>query len=185
MNEIEVKVLEVNRALLEEKILAQGGRLSFEEELRAVFFDDAEGSIIQSGGVLRLRQEGESTKLTHKLPVSSERVKIMDEKEVEVDCFDTMESILKALGYIPQLSLRKTRAEFSFLGQHLVFDQYHDQLSHIPEFLEIESETEDKLWLVMDQLGIDRDQARPWSTLDLMAHYGSGDGSGNDSEDQA
>ncbi len=171
ITEIEVKVLEVDRPLLEQKILALGGEKEFEAEFSAILFDDAAGSIRGAGNLLRLRKEQDGVKLTFKQTVSTGVAKIMDEHETAVADFEVMRTILASLGYREMLALRKMRAQFSLHGQHLVFDKYFDELAHIPEFLEIEAQSEAALLELVDVLGIERGQALPWNTHDLMVHY--------------
>ena len=122
-------------------------------------------------GLLRLRKEQDGVKLTFKENLSTGLAKIMEEHETAVADFDVMRKILASLGYREMLSLRKNRAQFSLNGQHLVFDKYFDELAHIPEFLEIEAQSEEALLALMDTLGIEREQTLPWNTHDLMLHY--------------
>lgn len=171
IKEIEVKVLEIDRPSLEQKILELGGEKEFEAEFYAILFDDAAGTIQAAGNLLRLRKEADDIKLTFKENLSTGLAKIMEEHETAVADFDVMRKILASLGYREMLSLRKNRAQFSLNGQHLVFDKYFDELAHIPEFLEIEAQSEAALLALMDTLGIEREQTLPWNTHDLMLHY--------------
>lgn len=171
IKEIEVKVLEIDRPSLEQKILELGGEKEFEAEFYAILFDDVAGTIQAAGNLLRLRKEQDGVKLTFKENLSTGLAKIMEEHETAVADFDVMRKILASLGYREMLSLRKNRAQFSLNGQHLVFDKYFDELAHIPEFLEIEAQSEEALLALMDTLGIEREQTLPWNTHDLMLHY--------------
>ncbi|WP_461481352.1 class IV adenylate cyclase [Porticoccus sp.] len=171
ITEIEVKVLEVDRPFLEQKILALGGEKEFEAEFSAILYDDADGSIRAAGNLLRLRKEQDGVKLTFKQTLSTGVAKIMEEHETAVADFEVMRTILAALGCREMLALRKMRAQFSLHGQHLVFDRYFDELAHIPEFLEIEAHSEAALLELVDELGIERGRALPWNTHDLMVHY--------------
>lgn len=171
IQEIEVKVLEIDRPSLEKKILELGGEKEFEAEFSAILYDDAAGSIRAAGNLLRLRKEQDGVKLTFKQSLSTGVAKIMEEHETAVEDFEVMRKILASLGYREMLALRKNRAQFSLNGQHLVFDNYFDELQHIPEFLEIEAQSEAALLELMDTLGIERQLALPWNTHDLMVHY--------------
>jgi len=171
IDEIEVKVLEIDREALVQKILTLGGEKEFEAEFSAILYDDAEDSIRSAGNLLRLRKEQDGVKLTYKENRSSGVAKVMEEHETAVEDFETMRKILACLGYREKLALRKNRAQFFLNGQHLVFDKYFDELEHIPEFLEIEASSEEALLELMDTLGIERETALPWNTHDLMVHY--------------
>ncbi|MEM9984178.1 MAG: CYTH domain-containing protein, partial [Bacteroidota bacterium] len=68
MEEIEVKILEIDRAQVEQRLKALGATLSFDGEMIALFFDFADRRIKSAGSVLRLRKEGDRSVLTHKRP---------------------------------------------------------------------------------------------------------------------
>jgi len=171
MKELEAKILEVDRSKLEKLLLEMGASKSFDGEMIARFYDFPDGSIKSKGGVLRLRKEGDTTVLTHKKNLSREGAKIMEETETSVDDFGQMEKILLAVGLVPQTSTRKFRTQYDYQGWHAVFDDYQDELGHIPEFIEIEAPDIHTLHKVALQLGFEKESLLSWSTYELVKHY--------------
>ena len=113
--EIEVKFFIGEPARLKDRLLKLGGRhlsRSFETNL---CFDDPENRLKTRDQLLRLRQE-EKTTLTFKSrpPFQDTNFKTLIEHEVEVSSFETMASILSALGFRPVRQYEKWRETFIF-----------------------------------------------------------------------
>lgn len=171
MQEVEVKILEIDRAEVEAKLVALGATVSFDGEMHAVFYDDPEGGITKSGGVLRLRKEGDETKLTFKRHVAKGGAKIMEETETGVDDLIAMQVILANLGYKVTKNTRKFRRQYDLPDGHVVIDDYQDRLGDIPVFLEIEATDEETVFAIAAQLGYAPNDCRNWNTYDLVKHY--------------
>ena len=137
--EIEVKFYLADIESLRNKILELGakskGRL-FETNIR---YEDKNNSLIKKKSVLRLRQD-EKTTFTFKSrpPVKSKDYKIVNELEVEVSDFKTMDQILQSLGFHPEQKYEKWR-------ETIVLDQTLFCLDTMPygDFLEIEGREKD------------------------------------------
>lgn len=169
--EIEVKILEVNRQEVENRLIQLGARLSFDDEMSAWFFDKPGGEIYKRGDVLRLRKEGPQSVLTYKKHVSMGEAKIMEETETVVADPEKMSLILQASGFEVIKHTRKYRTEYAMPDAHIVFDDYQDELGAIPEFIEVEAKDMDTLRKVVEMLGFSMDQCLNWSTKELVAHY--------------
>ena len=108
---------------------------TFETNIR---FEDAEKSLIQKKSLLRLRKDNKIT-LTFKSkpPFKDHQFKVLKEFEVEVSDFDTMEHILKSLGFKEEQVYEKWREIYVLGDTHLCLDTmpYGD-------FLEIEGKKE-------------------------------------------
>ena len=108
---------------------------TFETNIR---FEDTEKSLIQKKSLLRLRKDKKIT-LTFKSepPFKDNQFKILKEFEVEVSDFDTMEHILKSLGFKEEQVYEKWREIYVLGDTHLCLDTmpYGD-------FLEIEGKKE-------------------------------------------
>jgi len=108
---------------------------AFETNIR---FEDAEKTLIQKKSLLRLRK-GANITLTFKSepPFKDNQYKILKEFEVEVSDFDTMEHILKALGFKEEQVYEKWRETY-------VLDDTQLCLDTMPygNFLEIEGKKE-------------------------------------------
>lgn len=137
--EIEVKFFLTDSEGIRNKILKLGakskGRL-FETNIR---YEDKNNSLIKKKSLLRLRQDQKTTfTLKSSPPVKSKDYKIVNELEVEVSDFATMDQILKTLGFHPEQKYEKWRETF-------ILDQTLFCLDSMPygDFLEIEGREKD------------------------------------------
>jgi predicted adenylyl cyclase CyaB len=174
MQEIEAKILEVDPNALENCLQSLGAKVSFDDEMRALFFDWPDGRITQAGAVLRLRKEGPTTVLTHKRALSRAEAKVMEETETEVADFAAMQQILEGSGLLVIKETHKFRRQYDLVDSHVVIDDYQGPLAHIPVFAEIEAPSVARLREIVVQLGYAPEQALSWSTYDLVQHYGVG-----------
>jgi adenylate cyclase class 2 len=171
MTEIEVKILEINRESVEKKLLALGGRKTFDDDIHAIYYDLQDNSLKKAGKTLRLRKEGEKTILTLKLYVENALAKERAEYEIEVCRFDDMRTILEGLGYTPWLEMRKHRTSYKLDSTHVELDHYYGPHDYIPEFLEIEGRDIETIYRCAETLGFSRHDCRPWDVSELMRYY--------------
>lgn len=108
---------------------------AFETNIR---FEDAEKTLIQKKSLLRLRK-GANITLTFKSepPFKDNQFKIHKEFEVEVNDFDTMEQILKSLGFKEEQVYEKWRETYVLGDTQLCLDTMP-----YGNFLEIEGKKE-------------------------------------------
>jgi len=113
--EVEVKFYISNRPDLRHPILQMGAETSgriFETNIR---YEDAENSFIQKKSLLRLRKDRKTTLTFKSKPLNSDRdFKILQEHEVEVSDFHTMQCILKSLGFHEEQTYEKWRETLIF-----------------------------------------------------------------------
>ena len=173
MEEIEVKVLEIDRSILEKKLSELGAERIFSGELHARFYDFPGNSITDKGEVLRIRKEADEVYLTYKCPISLQGAKIMEELEVGISEIGPLLKIVKHLGLQIIKETYKWRDEYKLGDSKIVFDNYQGELVHIPEFLEIEAPTLTRLNEILELLNFSQEEALSWSTYDLVQHYGS------------
>lgn len=177
MDEVEVKVLDVNRNALVKKLLSLGAKKHFEGEIHAVSFDYPDNSIKNAKKTLRLRTKGNKTYLTLKNPVDNPDIKIREELELEVSDFKIMKTILESLNLKQWRDITKTRISYKLKDALFEFDKYHDYFEFIPEFMEIEVMATDdkaaikKIYEYAAMLGIKKEQCLPWTLNDLEKHY--------------
>lgn len=171
MQEIEVKILEVNPDSIRKQLTSLGAKHHFSGELHALFFDFPDGQIREKGDVLRLRKEGEEIILAYKKKVSKAGAKIMEEHESAISNFEEIQHILHYLGMQTVKSNRKFREEYVLKNSKIVIDTYKDDMAFIPPFVELESPTEDELFEIASLLGFRREDCKSWDTRDLAQHY--------------
>ena len=142
--EIEVKFYLEDRNAVREKILDLGaesrGRF-FESNTR---FEDRDRSLVKRRSLLRLRRD-DRVRLTFKSEPEERdpRFKVYRELETQVGDFETMESILAALGFFPDQRYEKYR-------EALVLGDTQFCLDEMPfgDFLEIEGAKDEILKMV-------------------------------------
>ena len=124
MQEVEVKLHSPDLAPIRGALELAGATLLkprvFERNLR---YDSADGALMASGIVLRLRQD-EAAKLTYKADASIKRgIVSRFEAEVAVSDFETMDVILRRLGYKVALIYEKYRTTYELDGAEIVLDE--------------------------------------------------------------
>ncbi len=100
MEEIEIKILEVNRSTIEKTLANLDAKKVFDGDIQTFFFDFKEGTIIKQKDVLRLRKDQNKTELTYKKIHVTQTAKTAEEFSVEVSNFETDEDNLGKLGFI-------------------------------------------------------------------------------------
>jgi predicted adenylyl cyclase CyaB len=183
--EIEVKVLDIPRKVVEARLKDVGARLVFDGDMDALFFDFPGGSIAAARDLLRLRREGNRAMLTFKGYVwghdpelkqfgsCPQTAKVRRETETEVSDFEAMRTILECLGLHPVRTVTKHRTTYELPGVRFAFDRHTGELAYIPEFLEIEGDDRETLERSVRLLGFAPADCRPWGLSELIAHYAS------------
>lgn len=171
MYEAEVKILDINRADVERRLVELGARRVFDDTIHALYYDTPGGMVRRQRGTFRLRREGPRTVLTYKSHVEDGSAKVRRETEVVVSDFDGMHSILLALGFTPWLEMEKHRTTYELEGVHFELDKYLGQYGYIPEFLEIEGHHAAVLHRHAALLGFKPEDCLPWDAVQLAEHY--------------
>jgi predicted adenylyl cyclase CyaB len=171
MEEIEVKILNINHSAIEDKLSRLHAEKIFEGEIETSFFDFKDGSIKRAKNLLRLRREGEKIVLTFKRVHGNQAAKIADEYEVEVSNLETTKKILGSLGLWAFETMQKHRTSYKLNGTRFDIDRYEGKYAFIPEFLEIESNNIELIHKYAGLLGYGASDCLPWSTPDLISHY--------------
>ncbi len=124
LQEVEVKLHSPDLAAVRKALEKAGAVLLkprvFERNLR---YDSADGTLMAAGIVLRLRQD-EAVKLTYKADASiADGIVSRFEAEVTVSDFDTMDVILRRLGYRVGLIYEKYRSTYALASAEVVLDE--------------------------------------------------------------
>jgi adenylate cyclase class 2 len=136
--ETEVKFHLPDPVGLRTKLLALGAHSLGRALERNVRFEDDGHNLLRNKSLLRLRRDRKSTLTYKSVPADADPAfKQLNELEVEVDDFDTMQRILMSLGFRPEQTYEKWR-------ESLVVDQTSFCLDCLPfgDFLEIEGSKE-------------------------------------------
>lgn len=173
MKEIEAKVLEIDSTEIKSKLEALGAQFDFEEEFFAIYYDDAASRLAAQQQVLRIRKEGKDLRMTFKAPHADTQAGIRTREELEVsfEDFEMMRLILRRLGYMEYLKMRKIRTQYSIGKVHIVIDAHIDDLAFIPPYLEIEAPSHEELFETAAQLGIVKEGLIDWNAARVMEFY--------------
>lgn len=168
MQEIEVKILEIERGALEKKLRALGARKIFDGPVDVRMYDTPDRALKKKGVLLRLRKKGDVGELTVKTHFRRTlRAKMSSEYETHCD-FAAMQTMLSALGYVESFRMKKHRIEYA-LGK-VRFEI--DKLPRIPWFLEIEASSEREISTWVEKLGFTQSDVKNWWWHEVLAYYG-------------
>ena len=175
MREVEVKLIEIDRGKVEAKLKALGASKTFEGEIETAFFDFPDNAVSKANNLLRLRKKGDKSELTFKRFVANNSAKVREEYEVLVSDFDTTQLILESIGLVGFQRMKKHRTSYALTdGVRADIDSYEGDLSHIPTLMEIEADDVSTLRSHIKLLGFNPEDAKSWTTFDLINHYAGG-----------
>lgn len=134
--ERELKLALEDRAALVGRLAAAGARRVRAETFEDNTVWDRDGSLRAASCLLRLRRDGNETRLTYKGAPRFERsVKVRVEHETTVGDFERAEAILRALGYAPVRRYQKYREHWQLDGVEIAVDR-----TPIGDFVEFEGD---------------------------------------------
>jgi len=168
MEEIEVKILEIDEKEVIERLRGLGARKIFDGDVITTYFDFEDKRLAKEGKILRLRKKGDQVELTYKKKISKKEAKITDEYEVIVDRIDAVVEILEMVGLKEFHKSIKHRISYTKDNIHFEIDTYPG----IPAFLEIEAQSVGELREYINKLGFSMDETLPWSIKDVLEYYG-------------
>ncbi len=168
MQEIEVKILEIDVPAVVSKLESLGAKKVFEGEIIALLFDYEDQRIRNSNATFRLRKRGETNELTFKQKYNNENAKIADEFETTVADFEKTREILLRIGLIEHPLVSKHRITYCIEDTHFEIDTF----LNIPTFLEIETSSLNRIQYWVQTLGYSMEDVNNWGGNALLAHYG-------------
>jgi adenylate cyclase, class 2 len=171
MNEIEVKILEIDRKKVEETLTSLGAKKIFDSDIQTIFFDFPDSKIVKAKDVLRLRKEEGKAELTYKKVHATQTAKEADEYSVDVSSLEETRKILENLGLRETENMLKHRISYKLDNVRFDIDRYMENYSFVPEFMEIEAENNDLIAKYAELLGFKPKDCLPWSTYDIVKYY--------------
>ncbi|WP_228804799.1 radical SAM protein [Nocardia higoensis] len=162
--EHEAKVLDVDPATIECRILDKGGRKLGERLMRRHVYDITPGV---EGKWIRLRDDGNRTTLAVK-EITSDAIDGTHEVEVTVDDFATTNALLVMLGFSAKSYQETKRVSFTLDGAELELDTW----PRIPPYLEIEAPTKADVIRVAELLGYHEADLTGENTIKIYARHG-------------
>ena len=166
MKEIEVKILDIDREELIKKLDKLGAVRKYDLLVEDYFFK------CRSGEVLRIRKIGSQIILTHKGQRDRMScVKQREETEILSNDLDSSIKFLERLGFHQNLKNIKRRMKYEYKNSEIIFDKYLGEKDFIPEFIEIEAESKNKIIEIAKNLDFTEDDFFSGSTRDLVDKY--------------
>jgi adenylate cyclase class 2 len=169
--ELEAKILEIDREKIIDIILKNGGKKVFDGDMFGVFFDTPNSQLKFSRKLLRLRKEGDKNFLTYKCKISNFDIKIQEENEIEIPEFEKMRDLLNSIGFEEIKTNLKHRTSFKINNVKIELDKYLGELDFIPEFLEIEAPTREEIYDTAILLGYIPAELKSWTSFKLEMFY--------------
>lgn len=165
--EIEAKVLNIDIAALEQKLINIGATKTADYFFKSVSFDLPEGAF------LRLRSDGKKTTIAYKKRIGASAVKGgndagMEEIETEVGDFDDTKQILLRAGLPEKFSQEKKRTTWT--KDDVTFDI--DVWPRISPYLEVEAATWEEVDAAILALGFTLEQKRICSASEVFTEAG-------------
>ncbi len=125
---------------------------------------DRAGELLTSGRILRLRTDGQRSRLTFKGPLRMEgNVKVREEREIEIESADEARALFENLGYTVVRRYQKMREEWQLGGVTIALD--HTPIGDFAEFEGDGAET------VAKRCGLDPEKGEKRSYLRLYEDY--------------
>lgn len=168
MQEIEVKILEVDVSKVVSKLESLGAQKTFDGNIVTSLFDFEDLRIKNSNGTMRLRMRGDVAEVTVKQKELKSGAKVAEQTEVSVSDFEKMRAILLLCGLKEFPVLTKHRVSYQIDDTHFEFDTYQG----VPASLEIESFSVERIHEWVEKLGYTMDQAKDWGAHALLKHHG-------------
>ncbi|ASO18515.1 adenylate cyclase class 2 [Actinoalloteichus hoggarensis] len=162
--EYEAKILGIDPAEMERRILDKGGRKLGERFMRRHVYDVTPGD---RSRWIRLRDTGEEITLAVK-QITSDAVDGTHETEVGVDDFAATHALLDSLGFVAKSYQENRRISFVLDGAQVEIDTW----PRIPPYAEIEAESKDEVIRVAGLLGHTEDELTGENTVKVYARYG-------------
>jgi predicted adenylyl cyclase CyaB len=168
MEEIEVKILNIDGPLVEAKLKTLGAKMIFEGLVDTHFFDFENKKLGKKGVLARVRMMGDKTYFTVKKRISDELAKIREEFECEISDFNELISAFSLLGLNETYSFKKKRISYVLEGVHFELDKFLGSYAFVPEFLEIEARDIETIYKFAIALGFKKEDCKPYSVADIV-----------------
>jgi len=166
MQEIEVKILEIDVPQVKDRLTELGTEKTFAGEVFAVSLDQ-DNKLKAQGSFIRLRKVGDKIELCFKGPKEDSEFKIREEVQVNTDDFTATLAIFNKLGFSKIDETVKQRESYKLGEIKFEIDTYPG----LPPFLEIEAPSKEEVQKYVEKLGFTMEQATNMSGKDVIRHY--------------
>ena len=167
MEEIEIKIIDINPSEIIKKLEQLGAHKVFDGQMNSIYYD-YQGEFKKKKKTLRLRQKGDDCILTFKIKKDDTQARVNEELETKVQDFKITREIFRGLGFQEVSVGMRRRISYKVKKSLVEIDFYPD----IPPSLEVESPSKEELQQIVELLGYTMEQTKRWSGKKLMEHYG-------------
>ena len=171
--EYTLKVLEINKNDVEEKIRRIGGRKIYNKIMtKTLMFDHPILRLRSSGKVLRLRQVGSKVFLSIREGLEGASKSIFQrvvQSELELNDFNQAFQLFEGLGFSAFRYQEKYRTAYTFSGGIKI---EIDELPNVPPYLEVEGQSEESVSDIIKKLSFSINNAVKMTVTDIIRHYG-------------
>lgn len=171
--EYTLKVLEINKEDIEERIRKIGGRKIYNKIMtKTLMFDHPILRLRSSGKVLRLRQVGSKVFLSIREGLEGASKSIFQkvvQSELELNDFNQAFQMFEGLGFSAFRYQEKYRTAYTYAGGIKI---EIDELPNVPPYLEVEGHSEESVTNIIKKLGFGVNTAVRMTVTDIIRHYG-------------
>jgi predicted adenylyl cyclase CyaB len=160
MLELEIKVLEIDRPMVESLLGDCGAEKIFDGEILDFKYDNVNRDVKNSSKSIRLRRKGDLTYLTIKEKIFTNCVRARTEFEIQIPSFEDAERYLSDHGLFSLDLRRKHRTSYILDGILYEFDKLNGEFDFVPEYLEIEGPSVASIYMAALGLGFMKDDER-------------------------
>ena len=171
--EYTLKVLEIDKIEIEEKIRQLGGKQIYKKLMtRTLMFDHPILRLRSTGKVLRLRQVGNKVFLSIREGLEGASKSIFQkivQSELELNDFNQAFQLFEGLGFSAFRYQEKYRTAYVLKGGIKI---EIDELPKIPPYLEVDGYSEESVSDLIKKLGYRIEDATKMTVTDIIRHYG-------------
>ncbi len=162
--EIEVRILNVNKKEIQEKLESLGAEFQW-EHLQKRYVYDFQPALPHKW--IRLRTNGVEATLAIK-NVKAKEIDGTEELEIVVDDFEKTNLILKEFGYVPKAFQENKRCRYFLHGVEVDIDSW----PQIPDYIEIEGTNKEEVMKIVEMLGFTEDCVTTNDVESIYSDYG-------------
>lgn len=177
MNEIEVKIIDINIDSLKAKLASLKAKIVKKEDQINLIYDFEDRRLLNSKGYARIRIIDDHISnrtinyMTTKKMLSQERFKEMEEHETLIGSSKEGEAIFNALGLKLISSIKKYRESYELNGSLVEIDINDKSFCPFP-YIEIESKNEDDLMTTISILGFTMEDTTSKTIYEILKNKG-------------
>jgi len=177
MQELETRIVDIDVENIRKTLLSNGAqKVKVEDQINDIY-DFEDGRLLAKKGYARIRTVNDMLNnkvvyfMTTKKMLSQERFKVMEENEVIIDNKKMGEGIFKSLGLILKESNKKYRESYKLHDCLIEIDINDKNFCPFP-YLEIETDSEEKLENIVKLLGYTLEDTTSQTIYDILSERG-------------